>query len=219
VTLVPDSATPIAGWRVWTVIDRGRGPELLSPVRPVPWVHRAPTTATCAAGCRACPSAECSCGLYATDVLAPLALACRRGATVLGCTALWGRVVEHTDGWRAEHGYPLVLIVMSGILVDPVDPVARIRRLRRPVSELDDRPEGLGSVEGLSEELSRLYGVPAHPAPSLRSDRLRGWIRAGRRAADAVRSEAADGLARRRSGDPAAHDRLTGCVRDLVGSA
>lgn len=216
-TLVPDSATPIAGWRVWMVAEGVRGPELVSPVRPVPWAHREPTSASCLAGCEPCPTAECSCGLYATAVLAPLALACRRGALVLGCTALWGRIVEHTDGWRAEHAYPLVLFVMAGL---PVDPGARIRRLRRPSSAFDDGPEWayLGSAEGLARELSRLYAVPAHPAPSLHSAMLRDWSHVGSGAADAVRAEAAGGLAGRLAGDLAAHDRLTRCVEEMVGA-
>ncbi|NMO93541.1 hypothetical protein [Actinomycetospora sp. TBRC 11914] len=219
-TLVPDVASPVAGWRVWTVADRGRGPELVSPVRPMSWIHREPATATCLEGCAACPSVECRCGLYATAGLAPLVLACRRGAAVLGCTALWGRVVEHTDGWRGEHGYPLVLFVMSGLLLDPV---SRIRSTRRVTSAVrHGLPSGHDHVTGpetLARELARLYAVPAHPAPGLAADRLRGWARSGGQAADAVRSEAADGLAGRRLGDPAAHARLARRAQELVDAA
>ncbi len=214
-TLVPDLAAPIAGWRVWNVMDLGRGPELVSPVRPLPWSHRERTTATCSAGCEPCPSWECHCGLYATADLGPLSLAHRGGATVLGCTALWGHVVEHDDGWRGEHGYPLVLLVIS--VVPDLDPV-RVpgRRLRRLSRGFTAEVEGLAGVEALARDLARLYAVPAHPAPSLLRDRPGSWTDAG--AAAAVRTEATDGLPGRRSGDPAAHDRLTRCVRDLLDS-
>jgi hypothetical protein len=215
VTLVPDLAAPIAGWRIWNVMNVGRGLELISPIRPVPWRHRSPTTATCGAGCALCPSPTCRCGLYATaglDVLMPLAH--RGGAAVLGCTALWGRVVEHTDGWRGEHGYPLVLFVLSGMPEQTIERVRRLRRARWSTADGSLRLDDCASAEALARELARLYGVPVHPAPDVFVG-VRGGTRAGG-PADAVRSEAAAGLAGRRGDDPAAHGRLTRCVQDLL---
>jgi hypothetical protein len=50
------------------------------------------------------PNVDCSCGLYGTHEADLL----RRTRTpaVLGRVALWGRVIEHDLGYRAEFGYP-----------------------------------------------------------------------------------------------------------------
>ena len=50
------------------------------------------------------PSLECSCGLHATHGLD--ALRHSRDPAVLGTVAMWGRIVEHTAGYRAELAYP-----------------------------------------------------------------------------------------------------------------
>jgi hypothetical protein len=52
----------------------------------------------------AAPHVGCSCGLHATHEAEVL----RRTRTpaVLGRVALWGRVIEHDLGFRAEFGYP-----------------------------------------------------------------------------------------------------------------
>jgi hypothetical protein len=217
VTLVPDSAAPVAGWRIWNVADQGRGPELVSPVVRATWEHRVPITAACEAGCRRSPSVRCGCGLYATARLDLRLFGYRRETTVLGCTALWGRVVEHRDGWRGQHGYPLVLFVVSAL---PDDVIGRMRiRVRSSPAGISEYLAGISEADGieaLSRELARLYAVPVHPAPSLRITRA---SRVDEREADAVRSEAVAGLAARRSGDPEARDRLTRCVRGLLDSA
>ena len=57
---------------------------------------------------RPAPSGPCSCGLYAAT--SPQALAASQvftGATsVVGAVAMWGTVVEHARGARAETSYP-----------------------------------------------------------------------------------------------------------------
>jgi hypothetical protein len=62
------------------------------------------------------PSEDCTCGLYAARTLDHL-LGMRYPQydpdlgqyTVIGEVALWGGVVEGTQGWRAERAYPTVL--------------------------------------------------------------------------------------------------------------
>lgn len=218
-TLAPDLAEPVAGWRVWNVLDGERGPELVSPVRPVPWAHRAPTTAVCDVGCGCCPSPGCRCGLYAVAGLDVVPLARVGVGTVLGCVALWGRVVEHSEGWRGEHGYPLVLLVMSAARSDVATLVRRLSRVRaRNSAGPSAVPEDADAVQALSRDLARLYAIPVHPAPALVDvDPVRGRHPSAR-IADGVMAEAVTGLARRREGDPEARARLDDRVQDLIGS-
>jgi hypothetical protein len=61
------------------------------------------------------PQVGCRCGIYAQptrtdlDVIhsSPDVLA------IIGQVALWGRVVAHERGWRAQYAYPYSLIVAS----------------------------------------------------------------------------------------------------------
>jgi hypothetical protein len=133
---------------------------------------------------------------------------------VLGCTALWGGVVEHTDGWRGEFGYPLVLFVLPAAARRGPGgrPVRRGRVYSSALGDLGTR--FLGTARTLAEDLARLYAVPVHLAPSVLDTRpVRSRVGGP---ADALRAEAADGLAGRRSGDPIAEVRLEYRVQDLL---
>jgi hypothetical protein len=80
----------------------------------------------------------CSCGIYALK--AP-----RFGpwpGCVGGRVALWGRVIEHDDGYRAEYAYPVSLF-----------------RAMTP------RPPGFPRVATALDALAAAYGVPIEPAP------------------------------------------------------
>jgi hypothetical protein len=74
------------------------------------------------------PVWDCSCGFYAYKTDASLStseyLAISRGLTVGGRVALWGRVVDHELGYRAEHAYPQVLYLRGDRRYDEL-----IRRL------------------------------------------------------------------------------------------
>jgi hypothetical protein len=60
------------------------------------------------------PTLDCSCGVYATTDLRDPGAAWRSGPHyehhVIGAVALWGRVVEHESGYRAQHARPLALL-------------------------------------------------------------------------------------------------------------
>lgn len=102
------STEPVMAWRAWALTGRRDGSELL--LRPVagrsrPWRPREPAQAACKhARMHGAPNVDCSCGLYGTHEADLL----RRTRTpaVLGRVALWGRVIEHDMGYRAEFGYP-----------------------------------------------------------------------------------------------------------------
>jgi hypothetical protein len=99
---------PIEGWRTWTLAGTRDGSEvLLLPIAGTgkPWPPRQAALAVCGKRRRhRVPGLDCTCGIYATFATDPLRRT--RDPAVLGTVALWGRVLEHELGYRAERGYP-----------------------------------------------------------------------------------------------------------------
>ncbi len=136
----PDRIEPVVGWRLWSLVPvesaraTTRAWGLCSPFAPVEWQPRTPMRAVCS-NCSGSPSRDCGCGLYALwtgpfveDVPAirgsgrsfspPFASGALVSRCVAGRVAGWGRVIEHTKGWRAGFAYPLSLaVVCVGCLV------------------------------------------------------------------------------------------------------
>jgi hypothetical protein len=102
------STEPVMAWRAWALTGRRDGSELL--LRPVagrsrPWRPMEPAEAVCKhARLHGAPNVDCSCGLHATHEVDVLRRTRMPG--VLGRVALWGRVIEHEVGYRAQYGYP-----------------------------------------------------------------------------------------------------------------
>jgi hypothetical protein len=122
----PDYADALIGWRVWCVVRFGTELRLASVIQDEVW----PVETELVARCRAheppsnrlllgrptehvAPATDCTCGIYAARQPAGVWTYLRGRdepytvARVLGRALLWGRVVEHEDGWRAERAYPL----------------------------------------------------------------------------------------------------------------
>lgn len=100
---------PILGWRTWALAGSKRGDGLmLLPVagRGRPWQPRRAARAVCPLRRThgPVPGLDCRCGLHATREIDLLRRT--RDPAVLGRVALWGRVVEHERGYRAELAYP-----------------------------------------------------------------------------------------------------------------
>jgi hypothetical protein len=122
----PDYADALIGWRVWCVVRHGAELRLGSVIQDDVWPLGAPFVARCRAHeppanrlllrdpyAHDVPAAGCTCGIYAAREPAG-AWSYLRGrdeahtvARVIGRVMLWGRVVEHEDGWRAERACPL----------------------------------------------------------------------------------------------------------------
>ena len=139
----PDLAGPIVGWRVWRIAVDG---ELVSAYTPAGWPSRAPIVARCyeRPGAHEAPAEHCVCGVYACDdAHAALFYAHRSGSAVVGRTRLWGRVVEHEAGWRAERAYPDAIYV--------------------PREQFHD------AADGVAAHLAHRYGVPVYVVDELRS--------------------------------------------------
>jgi hypothetical protein len=107
--LTTDTASePIVAWRAWALTGHRDGAELL--LRPVAkrartWRPREVVEASCRTSrWHAAPDPSCTCGLHGTHGLEVLRKT--RCPAVLGRVALWGRVIEHEHGFRAQFAYP-----------------------------------------------------------------------------------------------------------------
>lgn len=93
---------PIIGYRQWRIKEKG---ILLSFHDLSEWPANAPKEASCHNSNRhkEIPAKRCLCGIYALKN--PL------DAYLYGKVALWGRIIEHKDGYRAQYAYPVELYV------------------------------------------------------------------------------------------------------------
>ena len=144
-----------AGWQLRSLVMRQwwEGPHLRAPVAPREWRCRAD------GGPHSCTwgHPQCRCGIYAlkserlTLNWVPWSQTPREGCLVWGAVALWGRVVEHEKGYRAEHAMIRRLVVPRRIW---------IRSCRAPCAnglplvDVDRLPQ-----PSLVEALGRQYGV------------------------------------------------------------
>jgi len=129
---VPDYISPIIGYRAWQWDATGLRSlcgELWHPGRPL------------AAGCNVsvrgmahhvhdAPEMSCTCGIYAAKSHADLRSAGYTGFGIHGEVYLWGTVVEHELGWRAQSAFPrnfywpLEMLPISLSILEP-----RLKRL------------------------------------------------------------------------------------------
>lgn len=109
----------LLGYRAWRLGRTEEGSPRLASTTPRPsWQPREAPAATCSgshtrlymvfdptAEPHRCPDKGCTCGWHAVSDPATLV---RPGgpADVVGQVSLWGRVIEHTRGYRAEYAYP-----------------------------------------------------------------------------------------------------------------
>jgi hypothetical protein len=121
VTQVPLVTEPLLGWRLWHVRAAADGYRLES------WAHARewPAGRRMEARCRRheSPRADHRCGLYAFRTREAAEALLRRCApprlagcrpVALGSVSLWGRVIPHRDGWRAQFAYPYELFLLGG---------------------------------------------------------------------------------------------------------
>lgn len=133
----PDLAVPIVGWRSWHVVKTDEGWRLSSIHYPELWPAGRELVADCHRGRfvsaapgtdhsrHAAPGRRCLCGVYGArdlDHARQYFIACHStyetvpaaphySHRVVGQVQLWGRVVECSQGYRAERAYPARLWV------------------------------------------------------------------------------------------------------------
>lgn len=117
---IPDYISPIVGYRVWRWNATG-----LKSLNGEPWPPGRPLVAGCRAAARGTmvghtkavhdarepPHSDCTCGVYAAKSLEHLRRFGYEERGILGEVYLWGTVVEHKLGWRAQFAYPKSLFL------------------------------------------------------------------------------------------------------------
>jgi len=124
---IPDCVAPIVGYRAWQWNCGGWNPHSapLKSFNDEWWSPGRALTATCTAslgwtpvtgaevvyGRHEAPQATCTCGIYAAKSFDDLRDQgyLRRG--IRGEVYLWGKVIEHQSGWRAQFAYPKTLLL------------------------------------------------------------------------------------------------------------
>jgi preprotein translocase subunit YajC len=118
----PDYISPVVGCRVWQWDATG-----LRSLNGEKWFAHQPLSAVCRAD--ACgsiaglskathnpaqsPYFSCSCGVYAAKTTEHLRQCGYRKLGVHGEVYLWGTLVEHERGWRAQFAYPKTLFLAA----------------------------------------------------------------------------------------------------------
>lgn len=181
------STEPIEGWRAWRLVRSKGGVLRIAPSTPRSnWDPGVPIHATCTAAhtreymiynpelakFHRSPEPGCTCGIHAMKDPRRLRRA-SRSAGVVGTIAMWGRVIEHTKGWRAEFAYPARLrLVCSWCLWRGELPGVPARVLDRggeliPVCDRHaDQPSAAGTaleVHAVENEMLDTYAVELLP--------------------------------------------------------
>jgi hypothetical protein len=125
----PDVIGTVEGWRAWRVKLEaprfGTVPKLMSASMNYWWTPRVKARAECKrcndpdpASHNHIPGTSCTCGFYSAKTLDHLRSMGYHSyhehgsdTSVVGQLANWGRVIEGSQGWRAEFAYPAVMFV------------------------------------------------------------------------------------------------------------
>jgi hypothetical protein len=119
---IPDYISPVVAYRVW-LWDAMR----LKSLNGEPWLPGRPGEARCrvapaarhvriADSANEVPNRNCTCGIYAAKSIEHLHRFGYEGRGIHGEVYLWGNVVEHRLGWRAQYAYPKSLILPLSLL-------------------------------------------------------------------------------------------------------
>jgi hypothetical protein len=183
-SVAPDYAAPLIGWRAWAVVDDEHGLALGSVVYATRWPPRERLEAICAHRPRygllarllridphEAPEEGCECGIYAArtpDLALPYlgrqALVRWSGSPLIGRVALWGRVIECERGWRGTFAYPTHLYLPRATLSRRQGPDARalagqLAVYGVPVDVLEARTTA-GLLAELEARVGALAGAP-----------------------------------------------------------
>ena len=116
---IPDYISPIVAYRAWRWNATG-----LKSLNGEPWHPGRPLAAGCRAaggtiigraeavhGAQELPHPDCTCGVDAAKNLEHLRQIGYEWRGIHGAVSLWGKLVEHKLGWRAQFAYPKSLFL------------------------------------------------------------------------------------------------------------
>jgi hypothetical protein len=137
---VPDQVVAITGWRAWSILRLAGETRLKAISWNALWPAKEKMVARCINNLavpdqngiarqilqeedwrKQSPAADCCCGLWAFPDAETLMAMLREsycGVAVVGTVDLWGRVIEHSNGYRAQYGYPKELWLLKPGLED-----------------------------------------------------------------------------------------------------
>jgi hypothetical protein len=166
---VPDSVTPIIGWRYWRL---GAGETVLRSLtgRHPAWAPGQAMRARCrfddvdrsdwryrmvsgfSPDPHPAPSEGCTCGLYAARSLEDLRGQMLFGLNrmVVGQVSLWGKVIPGQHGYRAEFAYPERLSVIEGVVNRDPRALGALSAYGVPVEIAGDRQGAFSPVLALA---------------------------------------------------------------------
>ena len=173
----PLSPEEVEGWRAWSVVEHDDGYVLSSLTRAEVWEPAEPFTAACSRKRHEAPGRRCSCGVYAAADPDELARLGRIAGAAVGQVSLWGRMVEHSRGYRAATAYPmrlrLLCVVCLGeghgepaVVVDREATSARTRLRPLCLDHAEGRP--MPSARPIEASLLSAYHVEVLPDTSVR---------------------------------------------------
>src|ERR1022692_4891994 len=123
---IPDYISPIIGYRVWKWEHTGvkslcgerwhPGQSLAARCRASAVVGPIVGRAEAVHDARDVPQAICTCGVYAAKTFHHLCSVGYAKCGIHGEVYLWGTVVEHELGWRAQFAYPKSLVLPPDLI-------------------------------------------------------------------------------------------------------
>jgi hypothetical protein len=168
---IPDYIEPFIAYRTWYVDNQG-----LTSLNHVAWTPGEPLTAECPREKSGCPHPpeipflQCSCGVYAAKNFKHLVSIGYHECGIHGEVYLWGRIVDHQLGYRAQFAYPKNFVVPEDVLPFKVQDILKVLQtmelygvpiyFMRSRSNFEDKTllwtaEGGMQGQGLTELLDR----------------------------------------------------------------
>lgn len=136
---IPDYISPIVGYRVWQWDAAGLkslNGELWVPVQRLNALCRADATRFISGlprfkhDSRQVPHPSCTCGVYAAKAIERLQQSGYSRFGLYGEVHLWGTVIEHERGWRAQYAYPRTFVLAPSVLAFSLSTIdAQLRSL------------------------------------------------------------------------------------------
>jgi hypothetical protein len=123
---VPDYITPFTAYRAWQW--DAEGVKSLNNAAWTPGVAfeaGCPISKAAAFNPHRCPDEDCTCGMYAGINLEHLISINYASSGIHGEVSLWGKLLKHSLGWRAQYAYPKFFIIPPSMVPYSMQDVAQ----------------------------------------------------------------------------------------------